>query len=152
WQSPLFIRSAAVAVAALVGIIAGRQLFPRAAAQSSDGIVAQPWLTVTDSVSDGVNNTIYSVSEENRRTVLTAADVAALIFRSPRRHTVFVDSVEARADSLVSIRGRLAGNATIELRGELQFVRRGVAELVVDSLTVDGTEVESTMISRLVAR
>jgi hypothetical protein len=152
WQSPVFMKSAAVAFAALVGIVAGRQLLPRAAAQSSDGIVEQPWLAVTDSVSKGVSNTIYRVSDENRRMVLTAADVAALIFRSPRRHTVFVDSIEARADSLLSIRGRLAGNATIELRGELQFVRRGVAELVVDSLMVDGTEVEPTMISRLVAR
>lgn len=151
WQSPLFVRSAAVLVAAVVGIIAGREFFPRAGAQSRGG-VARPWLQVTDSVSDRVNNRIYSVTDDSRGTMLTAADVAALIFRSPRRHTVFVDSVEARADSLISIRGRLAANARFELHGDLAFVRRGTAELIVRSLVVDGTEVEPTLITRLIAR
>jgi hypothetical protein len=152
WRSPVLIKSAAVIVAGLMGVIAGRQFLPRAEAQSSDGIVERPWLAVTDSVASGVNNTIYRVADDTRRTMLSAADVAALIFRSPRRHTVFVDSIEARADSLLSIRGHLAANATFELRGDLHLVRRGTAELVVRSLIVDGTELEPTKITRLVAR
>jgi hypothetical protein len=152
WRSPILVRSAAVVIAALMGVLAGRQLLARTAAQSSDGIVERPWLEVTDSITDGVNQTIYRVTEENRRTVLTAADVAALIFRSPRRHTVFVDSVSARADSMLSIRGHLSANATFELGGDLHLVRRGIAELVVRTLSVDGVELEPTKISRLVAR
>ena len=152
WRSPLAIRVAAVFVAAITGVVAGRQFLPRAGAQSSDGILERPWLAVTDSVADGVNTTVRRVNDDNRRTQLTAADVAALIFRSPRRRTVSVDSITARADSMVSVRGQLAGGATFELRGDLQLVRRGIGELVVRSLRVDGTEIDPTMISRLVAR
>jgi len=152
WRSPVFLKSAAIFVAAITGIIAGRQFLPRASAQSRDGSIAVPWIAVTDSLSERVNSGIYSVTDDNRGTMLTAADVAALIFRSPRRRTVFVDSVEARADSLISIRGRLAANASFELRGDLGFVRRGTAELIVRSLVIDGTEVEPTMITRLIAR
>src|SRR4051812_8670570 len=93
WRSPALIKSAAVVIAALMGILAGRQLLPRADAQLSDGIVERPWLIVSDSVADRVNNAVYRVTDDNRRTELTAADVAALIFRSPRRRTVFVDSI-----------------------------------------------------------
>jgi len=152
WRSPALVRSAAVILAALTGVIAGRQLLPRAAAQSSDGVVAPLWLPVTDSVANGVNNTVYRVIDDDRRTVLSAADVAALIFRSPRRRTAFVDSLEARADSLLSIRGRLAGNAAFELRGDIALVRRGTAELVVRSLYIDGMRLDSSNATRLFTR
>ena len=152
WRSPLAIKSAAVFVAAVMGAIAGRELLPRAGAQSSDGILERPWLAVTDSVVDGANYTVRRVNADNRRTDLTAADVAALIFRSPRRRTVIVDSITARADSMLAIRGRLAAGATFELHGDLRLIRRGIAELIVQSLTVDGTAIDPMMTSRLVAR
>lgn len=151
WRSPMAIKIAAVFVAAVMGVVAGRQFLPRAGAQSSDGLLEQPWLPVTDSVAQGANNTVRRVNDDNRRMELTAADVAALIFRSPRRRTVFVDSLVARADSMLAIRGRIA-NAPFELRGDLRLVRRGLAELVVQSLHVDGTNIDPMMISRLVAR
>jgi hypothetical protein len=146
------IRTAVVATAGLVGVISGKLLLPRADAQSSDGVLERPWLAVTDSVTRGVNNTIYRVTDENRRTLLTAADVAALIFRSPRRRTVFVDSITARADSMLSIRGRLAQNATFEVRGDLHMIRRGMAELVVRSLKVGDVDLDPMKTSRLFAR
>ena len=151
WRSPLAIKLAAVFVAAVMGVIAGRQILPRAGAQSSDGIVEQPWLAVTDSVVEGANSTVRRVNDDYRRMELTAADIAALIFRSPRRRTVFVDSISARADSMLAIRGRIA-SARFELKGDLRLVRRGLAELVVQSLRVDGTDIDPMMISRLVAR
>jgi hypothetical protein len=107
---------------------------------------------VTDSVVEGLNNNVRRVSDDNRRTELSAADVAALIFRSPRRRTVFVDSIVARADSMISIRGQLAANAKFELCGDLHLIRRGIAELVVRSLSVDGVDLEPAKITRLVAR
>ena len=152
WRSPRLIKVAAVFIAAVMGVVAGRQWLPRADAQSRDGSVERPWLAVTDSVADGVNNTVRRVNDDNRRTQLTAADVAALIFKSPRRRTVAVDSIAARADSMLSIRGQLAGGATFELRGDLRLIRRGIAELVVQSLRVDGTDIDATMTSRLLAR
>ena len=150
WRSPM-IRIAAVVVAALTGVLAGRQLLPRVGAQSSDGIVERPWLAVTDSVVDGMNNTVRRVTDDNRRMELTAADAAALIFRSPRRRTVFVDSIAARADSMLAIRGRIA-NSTFELLADVHLIRRGIAELVVRSLTVEGIALEPTKVSRLLAR
>ena len=150
WRSPM-IQIAAVAVAALMGVLAGRQFLPRVGAQSSDGIVERPWLAVTDSVIDGMNNIVRRVTDDNRRTELTAADVAALIFRSSRRRTVLVDSIAARADSMLAIRGRIA-NATFELRADVHLIRRGIAELVVRSLSVEGIALEPTKASRLLAR
>jgi hypothetical protein len=152
WRSPVVIRVAAVFVAAVMGIIAGRQLLPRADAQSRDGSIEQLWLAVTDSVAEEVNTTVRRVNDDNRRTQLTAADVAALIFRSPRRRTVVVDSMTARADSMIAIRGQLAAGATFELHGDLRLIRRGIGELVVQSLRVDGTSIDPTMTSRLLAR
>jgi hypothetical protein len=150
WHSPM-LRIAAVIIAALTGVLAGRQFLPRVGAQSSDGLVERPWLAVTDSVIDGMTNTVRRVTDDTRRTELTAADVAALIFRSPRRRTVFVDSIAARADSMLAIRGHIA-NATFELHADVHLIRRGIAELVVRSLTVEGTALEPTKVSRLLAR
>ena len=150
WRSPVF-SVAAVLIAALTGVLAGRQFLPGVGAQSSDGVLERPWLAVTDSVVDGMNNTIRRVNDDNRRTELTAADLAALIFRSPRRRTVFVDSISARADSMLSIRGQLA-KTTFELRADVHVIRRGIAELVVRSLRVEGVDLDPTKVSRLVAR
>jgi hypothetical protein len=152
WRSPIVLKSAAVLVAGLIGVVAGRQLFPSADAQSSDGVLGRPWLAVTDSVVEGLNNSVRRVSDDNQRTELSAADVAALIFRSPRRRTVFVDSISARADSVISIRGRLAANARFELSGDLRLIRRGVGELAVRSLRVNNVDLEPTKVNRVVGR
>jgi hypothetical protein len=142
-----------VIVAGVLGFVIGKRvLVPAADAQSSPGVVAQPWLAVTDSIASEVNQTLYHARDARGPLSITAADAAALIFRSPRRHTVYVDSVTARADSMLDIRGRLAGAAVFELRGALRLVRRGTAELQVTSLLVDSVDVAPTMITRLVAR
>ncbi len=153
WRTPLAYKATGVIVAGVLGFVIGKRvLVPAADAQSSAGVVAQPWLTVTDSIASAVNQTLYHARDARGPLTLSAADVAALIFRSPRRHTVYVDSVTARADSMLSIRGHLADAAVFELRGALRLVRRGTAELQVTSLLVDSVDVSPTMITRLVAR
>ena len=153
WRTPLAYKTAGVIVAGVLGFVIGRRvLVPAADAQSSAGLVVQPWLAVTDSIASAVNQSLYHARDARGPLDISAADAAALIFRSPRRHTVYVDSVTARADSMLAIRGHIAGTAVFELRGALRLVRRGTAELQVISLMVDSVDVAPTMITRLVAR
>jgi hypothetical protein len=152
WRTPFAYKATGLVVAGLLGFVIGKQFLPAADAQSSAGVVAQPWLAVTDSIVNAVNQTLYRARDARGPLSLSAADAAALIFRSARRHTVYIDSITARADSMLGIRGHLAGAAVFELRGALRIVRRGTAELQVTSLLVDSVDVAPTMITRLVAR
>jgi hypothetical protein len=152
WRSPRIIKSAAVAAAGLAGLLAGDLWRQRVGAQESIATVEQRWLPVNDSVAASVNRTILAAMRDRGAGVsLSAADLATMIFRSPRRRSVPVDSLEARMDSLLWIRGRLRRGSRFELGGNVVMLRRGLAELRVKHLNVDGVATDSTMVSRLVA-
>jgi hypothetical protein len=151
WR-PRLIKISALAAAAVLGFVVGDRWLPGAAAQSGDIAAEKAWLPVTDSVVAALNVKLSSVaaSDVGARLTLTAADMAALVFRSPRRRQAPVDSVEARIDSVLWIRGRLRGGSRFELGGEVRMSRRGVAELLVEHLTIGGVDADSARTARLV--
>ncbi len=151
WRARL-IKLSAVAAAAMLGFVVGDRWLPGAGAQSGDIAAEKTWLPVTDSVVAALNVKLSSVAANDvgTRLTLSAADVAALIFRSPRRRQTPVDSIEARIDSVLWIRGRLRGGSRFELGGDVRMSRRGVAEFRVDHLTIGGVDADSARTARLV--
>jgi len=151
WR-PRLIKISAVAAAAMLGFVVGDRWLPGAGAQSGDIAAEKAWLPVTDSVVAALNVKLASVAANDvgTRLTLSAADVAALIFRSPRRRQTPVDSIEARIDSVLWIRGRLRGGSRFELGGDVRMSRRGVAEFRVDHLTIGGVDADSARTARLV--
>ena len=142
----------AVAAAGLLGFVVGERFLPPAGAQASDQTVAQRWSKVDDNAAASLNAKLLAVasSEVPLRLRLSPEEMATLILRSPRRRSASVDLVEARVDSLLWLRGRLRGESRFEIGGEVVVARRGVAELRVKYLTVDGVETDPTTITRLV--
>lgn len=153
WRSPRLMKTAAVVAAGMLGVVVGGLWRQRVGAQANAAAAEVRWLAVNDSVTQSLNaRLIETVLRDPRSPVsLSAADLAALIFRSPRRRTVAIDSLEARIDSLLWIRGRLRRGPRFELGGDVRVLRRGIAELRVRRLAIDGTATDSTMVSRLVA-
>ena len=119
---------------------------------SGDIVAEKAWLPVTDSVVTALNVKLSNVAanETGTRLTLSAADMATLIFRSPRRRQAPVDSIEARIDSVLWIRGRLRGGSRFELGGDVRMSRRGVAEFRVDHLNIGGVDADSARTARLV--
>jgi hypothetical protein len=152
WRSPRVIKSAAIAASAVLGFVVGERWLPGAGAQSSAAAVDRVWLPVTDSVVHAVDAKLSKmmINDASGRITLSAADMATMIFRSPRRRQAPVDSIEARIDSLLWIRGRLRGASRFEIGGDLRMLRRGVAELRVAHLTIDGVDADSARVARLV--
>jgi hypothetical protein len=106
---------------------------------------AQPvpvrWLTVDDSVAAGVQTKLRRLAHTKPPTVvsLSAADVAALLFDAPPPYrTQPLDSLEARLDSALWLRGRVHGAFRFELGGRLRLVRRRIVAVRVTRLMVDG--------------
>ena len=151
WR-PRMIKISAVAAAAMLGFVVGDRWLPGAAAQSGDIAADRAWLPVTDSVVTALNVKLSSIAanETGTRLTLSAADMATLIFRSPRRRQTPVDSIEARIDSVLWIRGRLRGGARFELGGDIRLSRRGIAEFRVDHLNIGGVSADSARTARLV--
>jgi hypothetical protein len=148
----LVMKGAAVAASALLGFVVGERWLPRANAQPNTAGVQQVWLPVTDSVVDALDAKLSRsmTNDPPGRLALSAADMATLIFRSPSGRPAPVDSIEARIDSLLWIRGRLRGASRFELGGDLRMLRRGLGELHVAHLTIDGVEADSARVARLV--
>jgi hypothetical protein len=153
WRS-FVLKSAAVAAAAVLGFVVGERWLrlPDAGAQSSAATATQAWVPVTDSVVVAAYAKLSRIVMDDAPAPprLSAADMATVIFLSPRRRHALVDSLEARVDSLLWIRGRLRGASRFELGGELAMLRRGVAELRVAHLAIDGVEADSARVARLV--
>ena len=152
YQKPFAYKTASVAAAGLLGVVVGNVWRSRVAAQASDVVAEQRWFPVTDSVVAALNEKLLDVREGRvgAQPTLTAADVAALIARSPRRRRVPIDSIEARIDSLLWIRGRVRGGSSFELGGNVRVLRRGLAELHVTHFAVDGLSADSAVVARLV--
>ena len=62
------------------------------------------------------------------------------------------DSLCARLDSTLHVRGRLIGGPAFELSGDVQLLRRGVGELRVTDLVVDGALVSPDRAAGLLTR
>jgi len=152
WRSRTM-RISAIAAAGLLGFVVGDRWLPRAGAQSGSLAAEQIWLPVTDSVVAVLNDKLMraAASGDGVTVSLSAADLATLIFRSPRRRQTPVDSIEARIDSLLWIRGRLRGGSRFELSGEVEMARRGLAEFRVQHLTIGSVNADSAHVARLVA-
>ena len=152
WRSPRMYKTAAVAAAAILGFVVGDRWLPRADGQAHETTAVRMWSSVTDSAAASVNAKLLAIgdSDESDRVSLSATDVAALVFRSPRRRHVAIDSLEARIDSVVWIRGRLRGGSRFELAGDVRIVRRGLAELRIDHMVIDGVDADSARVARMV--
>jgi len=151
WR-PRLTKISAIAAAAVLGFVVGERWLPGAGAQSGDVIAENVWVPVSDSVATALNVKLAraAANDSNASLTLSAADVATLIFRSPRRRQTPVDSIEARIDSLLWIRGRLRGGSRFELGGGIHMSRRGLAEFRVAHITIGGVEADSARTARLV--
>jgi hypothetical protein len=151
WRSPRAMKVAAALSAALLGFGVGERWFPRTDAQASAAAPEQIWEPVNQSVVGTLNAKFVGASarELSSRLDLTPVEVATLILRSPRRRWAPMDGIQARSDSLLWIHGRLRGVSTFEVGGDVRVVRRGIAELHVIHLVVDGREIDPTSVSRI---
>jgi hypothetical protein len=154
WRSPLVVKAAALVLTAFLGFVVGERWLPKADAQASAGSIAPPWEPVTESALSTLNTKLLaaSASEVRPRLELSSSEMAALILRSRRRALAPMSGIEARSDSLLWIQGRLGAGSTFEVGGDLRIVRRGLAELRVTHLNVDGRDVDPRSVSRTLAR
>jgi hypothetical protein len=150
WR-PRLAKLTAIAAAGLLGFIVGERWLPGAGAQAGDLAAEKQWLPVTDSVVTSLNAKLRAATNDgSARLTLSAADIATLIFRSPRRRQTPVDSIEARIDSLLWIRGRLRGGSRFALGGRVHLARRGLAEFRVEHISVGGVDADSAQTARIV--
>ena len=154
WQSARVARAAALVFAAVLGVLAGTRWLPRARAQSSGEVVGPVWSMVSDSTRGAVNERFLMMSNTDVRfsARLSAAEMAGVIFRSRRFRMRPVDSLSARLDSTLHVRGRITGGPAFELSGDVQLVRRGVGELRIADLLVDGAPVPPDRVAELLGR
>ena len=152
WRSPA-VKGAALVLTGLLGFVVGERLLPRADAQASAAPIEPRWDPVTELAVSTLNAKLLgaSASDVRPRFSLSPAEVAALILRSRGSVVSRMTGIEARSDSLLWIRGRLRAGDVFVLGGALHVVRRGVAELRVSRLVVNGRDVDPFSVSRLLA-
>ena len=143
---------AAVAAATIVTIATAfltRNLWlPRADAQPA----APAWMPVTDSVTAELDAKLMAIAESDADISfpISPAELASLVLRpSSYRPAPPLDSVEARLDTLLWIRGRLRDGSRFNIAGQVEVVRRGVAAFQVAALSVDGRAVDTHFASRM---
>lgn len=108
---------------------------------------ADSWTLVADTSLAHVNGVLLNLGRVSAPidVSLTPADVAALVFGSSlRRRPPAVTELEARVDTLVSIRGRVAEasgvSSRFELRGNVRVARPGLGQFdIVEFYLVDGS-------------
>jgi hypothetical protein len=117
-----------------------RPLLPRATPVES-------WTPVADTSLAHINGLLLNLGKVYApiNLSLTPADVAALVFSSSlRRRPAAVSNLEARVDTLISIRGMLAdasGSPTqFEVRGAVRIARPGLGQFdITDFYLIDGS-------------
>ena len=147
------VAAGAAAVAATIVVLGTAYLtrdvwLPRADAEPA----APAWIPLTDSVTAELDSKLMAVasSEVSVAFALSPAELASLVLRpSIYRPAPPLDSVEARADTLVWIRGRLGDGAWFIMGGRVEIVRRGVAAFRVATLDVDGRAIDPQFASRI---
>lgn len=150
WRTSLAVKAATLVLTGILGFAVGERWLPNADAQASAGSIASPWEPVEPARGTiGAKLRAAFASEVRPRVQLSPAEVASLVLGSRRRALVPMSSVEARSDSLLWIRGRLRGQTMFELAGDVRVVRRGVAELRVSRLVVDGRDADPASVARL---
>src|SRR5512132_4400834 len=139
WRSP-FGKGAALVLTGILGFVVGERLLPRADAQASAAPIEPRWEPVTELAVSTLNAKLLGASASDVRALfnLSPTEVAALILRSPGRVPPPMTDLEARSDSLLWIQGRSRAGDVFVLGGTLRVVRRGIAELRVTRLVVDG--------------
>jgi len=154
WQSGRLARAAMLVVAAIFGVLAGTRWLPRARAQSSGEVAGPVWSMVSDSTRGVVNERFLMMSNTDVRfsARLSASEMAGVIFGSRRLRMLPVDSLSARLDSTLHVRGRIRGGPPFELSGDIRLLRRGVGELHVIDLIVDGVRVSPDRSAELLTR
>jgi hypothetical protein len=153
WRTSVVVKAAALVLTALLGFAVGERWLPNADAQASAGSIAQAWEPVPASALATVAPKLFAANASAMppRFELSAGDVASLILSSRPQAVAPMSSIEARSDSLLWIRARLRAGGMFELAGHLGMVRRGVAELRVTHLVVDGRTVDPTSASQRLA-
>lgn len=150
WRSP-FVKGAALVLTGLLGFVVGERLLPRADAEVSAAPIEPRWEPVTELTVSTLSAKLLgaNASDVRPRFNLSPTEVAALILRTRGRVPLPMTGLEARSDSLLWIHGRLRGGEVVVLGGRLRVVRRGMAELRVTRLVVDGRDVDPYSVSRL---
>jgi hypothetical protein len=151
WRSPA-VKGAALVLTGLLGFVVGERWLPRADAQASAAAIEPRWEPVTELAVSTLNAKLLgaSANDVRPRFNLSPTEVAALILRSRGRVPPPMTGLEARSDSLLWIRGHLRGDVFV-LGGSFRVVRRGIAELRVTRLVVNGRDVDPFSVSRLLA-
>lgn len=146
WRSPALQRVVLVVLVAVLGFVLGDQLLSPAQAAVANG---PPWYAANDSVAAVLNGKLVALnqSEVALPISLTPAELASLAFRR-RAH---VDSVEARVDSVLRVRGVLDDTTRFELEGRVRVQRRGTGELRITRLWLDGLRVSPGVLPRVIA-
>jgi hypothetical protein len=147
------VATGAAAVAAAIVVLGTAYLtrdvwLPRADAEQA----APAWMPLTDSVTANLDSKLLAVASSDVAIAfpLSPAELASLILRpSIHRPAPPLDSVEARVDTLVWIRGRLRDGSLFIAGGTVEIVRRGVAAFRVATLDVDGRKVDPHFASRM---
>jgi hypothetical protein len=150
WRSP-FVKGAALVLTGILGFVVGERLLPRADAQASAAPIEPRWEPLTELAVSTLNAKLLgaSASDVRPRFNLSPTEVAALILRSPGRVPPPMTDLEARSDSLLWIQGRSRAGDVFVLGGTLRVVRRGIAELRVTRLVVDGRDVDPYSVSHV---
>jgi hypothetical protein len=145
WRSPALQRVVLTVLVGVLGFVLGDQLLPPAQAATANG---PPWYATNDSVAAALNAKFIALnqSEVALPISLTPAEVASLAFRR-RAH---VDSVEARVDSVLRVRGVLDDTTRFELEGRVRVQRRGTGELRITRLWLDGLRVSPGVLPRMI--
>jgi len=146
WRSPALQRVVLVVLVGVLGFVLGDQVLPPAQAAVASSL---PWYAVNDSVAAVLNGKFVALNQSELAlpVSLTPAEVASLVFR---RHA-HVDSVEARADSVLRVRGLLDDTTRFELEGRVRVQRRGTGELRITRLWLDGLRVSPGVLPRVIA-
>jgi len=137
-----------VATAALVtftAVLAAERY--RANVRDAGGMVAIPaaerWTRVTATERATLANKLLTMasSEMPVSISLSAGEFAALAFGpSQARQHVRIDSLDARIDSLLWVRGRLRGGSRFEMGARIVITRPGRAEVRAAQLSFDGVD------------
>jgi hypothetical protein len=146
WRSPQVEKPVLLALVAILGFVVGDRWLLPAQAEPVVASVRVPWAPVTDSVAASLNGKLLSLGQTELAVpvVLSPAEAALLVFR----RQLGVDSVEARIDTTLRVRGRLRDGKRFELAGDLRVARPGIGELRVGRLRLGTADASTASLSR----
>jgi hypothetical protein len=102
------------------------------------------WVSVTDSLVAAVNAKLLRLGQSEARFTmpLSSAELAALVLGArPVMRISVLESIEARADSALQIRGFLPGGGRMVMRGDVRVSRRGTGEFRLWQVSLNGISI-----------